>query len=143
MLIQRGTNLRRTEIAVVVFILQQFTGQGFVSQCGCSPLPADDETDKDSQILLDSTRLSDSDSMPSNTTSHHQLLHGPGFLLECASLTPLVDEICSSQEECFNQSFCSPWLVLGRTSTSRIRKLMASSQVSCSSTSSSAVLGRQ
>ena len=28
----RGTNLRRTEIAAVVFILQQFTGQGFVSQ---------------------------------------------------------------------------------------------------------------
>jgi sugar porter (SP) family MFS transporter len=28
----RGTNLRRTEIAVVVFVLQQFTGQGFVSQ---------------------------------------------------------------------------------------------------------------
>ncbi|OQV00416.1 hypothetical protein CLAIMM_05911 [Cladophialophora immunda] len=28
----RGTNLRRTEIATIVFILQQFTGQGFVSQ---------------------------------------------------------------------------------------------------------------
>ncbi|KAI0473559.1 general substrate transporter [Xylariaceae sp. FL0804] len=27
-----GTNLRRTEIAAMVFILQQFTGQGFVSQ---------------------------------------------------------------------------------------------------------------
>ena len=31
--LQRGTNLRRTTIVLTLLLLQQFCGQGFVSQC--------------------------------------------------------------------------------------------------------------
>ena len=34
-LYQRGTNLRRTSVVCIVLALQQFTGQGFVTQCKC------------------------------------------------------------------------------------------------------------